>query len=266
MPESNNRKNQIFLLFFYLFCNKHNKEVIIIKTRKQKAKLYAENYSDIPRDFQERLYWMYDKYHLNPKKAQEIYNARNQMIETINFAKEIFIVLYEEPEGSPRPRARFVNKSNIVAAAKSNPGFIQVYSLTGATDRKFMKQLMNEEDFIELDYLINTPCYVQYEAYIKTPSVFNAKDTFLAELGIIRPICKPDFDNMEKKYADMYNGNVWLDDSLVIESSMKKFYSILPRVEIRLRYLNMLYNKYQYESVSKRIEEGSNVTYFNKKE
>lgn len=70
---------------------------------------------------------------------------------------------------------------------------------------------------------------------------------------------------MEKKYADMYNGNVWLDDSLVIESSMKKFYSILPRVEIRLRYLNMLYNKYQYECINKRLEEGSNVTYFNNK-
>ena len=240
--------------------------MIYIKTRKQKAQLYSENYSNIPRDYQERLYWMYEKYHLNSKKAAEIYNTRKQMVDAINFEKEIHIILYEEPEGSPRPRARYINKSNIISAAKSNPGFIQVYSLTGVVDRKFMKKLITDEDFIELDHLIKTPCYVYYEAYIKTPKTFNVKDTFLAELGVIRPICKPDFDNMEKKYADMYNGNVWLDDSLVIESSMKKFYSILPRVEIRLRYLNMLYNKYQYESISKRLEEGSNVTYFNKKE
>jgi hypothetical protein len=86
----------------------------------------------------------------------------------------------------------------------------------------------------------------------------------LAELGIIRPITKPDFDNLEKKYSDMYNGNVWLDDALVIESSMAKYYSILPRVEISLRYLNMLYNRIQYDSVVKRVENADNVTYFRK--
>ena len=101
---------------------------------------------------------------------------------------------------------------------------------------------------------------VDYAAFIKTPRSFNAKDTYLAELGCIRPICKPDFDNLEKKYSDMYNANIWIDDSLVIKAVVNKKYSILPRVEIRLRYLNMLYNRYQYKSMIDRA--GKEVDYF----
>ena len=237
-----------------------------MKSRKQKAQLYDERYSEIPRDFQERLDWMYEHYHLTPKKADAIYNARNQMVETLQFSDVIHVILYEEPEGSPRPRARYVNKKNLTSMARSDPGFIQIYSLTGASDRNFMKRLITEEDLIKVDYLIRTPCSVRYEAYFKTPSSFNAIDTFLAELGMIRPITKPDFDNIEKKYSDMYNGNVWVDDSLVIDSSISKYYSILPRVEISLRYLNMLYNKIQYEAMVKRVGEASNVEYFKRSE
>lgn len=237
-----------------------------MKSRKQKARLYEERYSEIPRDFQARLEWMYEKYHITPSKADAIYKARNQMVDTIQYSNIIHVVLYEEPEGSPRPRARYVNKANLTSMAKSNPGFIQIYSLTGSSDRSFMKRLITEEEMIQVDYLINTPCSVRYEAYFKTPNAFNAIDTFLAELGMIRPITKPDFDNIEKKYSDMYNGNVWLDDSLVIDSSMSKYYSILPRVEISLRYLNMLFNKFQYDAIAKRVEDASNVTYFERRD
>lgn len=237
-----------------------------MKSRKQKAKLYEERYSDIPRDYQERLEWMYDRYHLTPSKADAIYAARNQMVDTLQYSDTIHVVLYEEPEGSPRPRARYVNKSNLTTMAKANPGFVQIYSLTGASDRSFMKRLITEEEMVQVDYLINTPCSVRYEAYFKTPSAFNAIDTFLAELRMIRPITKPDFDNVEKKYADMYNGNIWLDDALVIESSMSKYYSILPRVEISLRYLNMLFNKQQYDAIAKRVGDASNVAYFERRD
>lgn len=237
-----------------------------MKTRKQKARLYDERYSEIPRDFQERLDWMYDKYHLTPAKADEIYRARSQMVETLRYSDVLHVILYEEPEGAPRPRARYVTKTNLTSMARSNPGFIQIYSLTGAADQSYMKRLITEEEMLKVDYLITTPCSVRYEAYFKTPKAFNAVDTYLAELGMIRPITKPDFDNLEKKYSDMYNGNVWLDDSLVIDSSMAKYYSILPRVEISLRYLNMLFNKVQYDAIAKRVEDASNVAYFERRD
>lgn len=235
--------------------------MINIKSRKQKAKLYESKYSEIPRDYIQRLSWMYDKYNITKAKAEEILRAKYQMLSSLYYSDDILVVLYEEPEGSPRPRARYVNKSNLTSYAKSDPGYIQVYSLTGASDRKFMKRLIDDNDLMKLDHLICTPCDVEYNTFSKTPSSYNTINTFLSEVGIIRPVSKPDFDNMEKKYADMYNGNVWIDDALVQDAAIHKYYSILPRVEIRLKFLNLLYTKYQYEQIIKRVEDPNIVNY-----
>lgn len=235
--------------------------MINIKSRKQKAKLYESKYSEIPRDYIERLSWMYDKYHITKAKAEEILRAKYNILSSLYYSDDILVVLYEEPEGSPRPRARYVNKSNLTSYAKSDPGYIQVYSLTGASDRKFMKRLIDDNDLMKLNHLICTPCDVEYNTFSKTPSSYNTINTFLSEVGIIRPVSKPDFDNMEKKYADMYNGNVWIDDALVQDAAIHKYYSILPRVEIRLKFLNLLYTKSQYEQIKKRVEDPNIVNY-----
>lgn len=209
----------------------------------------------IPKDYQERINWIIDTYKISDAKLKDIIDAKNKMLQQMYYMPELFVVIYEIPEGSPRPRARFIKSkgNNILANARSNPGFIQVYSITGAADKKFMQEFKTNSDFDFLESLIYTPCSVKYDAYFKTPSIFNSKEKMLAELGMIRPLSKPDFDNVEKKYSDMYTGNIWVDDSIVIESNFNKYYSELPRIEITLRYMNMLYNKYQYKSASKRL-------------
>lgn len=209
----------------------------------------------IPKDYQERINWIIDTYKISDAKLKDIIDTKNKMLQQMYYMPELFVVIYEIPEGSPRPRARFIKSkgNNILANARSNSGFIQVYSITGAADKKFMQEFKTNSDFDFLESLIYTPCSVKYDAYFKTPSIFNAKEKMLAELGMIRPLSKPDFDNVEKKYSDMYTGNIWVDDSIVIESNFNKYYSELPRIEITLRYMNMLYNKYQYKSASKRL-------------
>jgi len=209
----------------------------------------------IPKDYQERINWIIDTYKISDAKLKDIIDTKDKMLQQMYYMPELFVVIYEIPEGSPRPRARFIKSkgNNILANARSNPGFIQVYSITGAADKKFMQEFKTNSDFDFLESLIYTPCSVKYDAYFKTPSIFNSKEKMLAELGMIRPLSKPDFDNVEKKYSDMYTGNIWVDDSIVIESNFNKYYSELPRIEITLRYMNMLYNKYQYKSVSKRL-------------
>lgn len=228
------------------------------KTRQEKSIQYYDKYSHIPIDYHERLSWMYDTYKITDRKAQEIYEKRNNMVNSLYY-KDFIIVLFEEPEGAKRPRFRLVNRNNLVNQAISNSNFVHVYSPNAKEDSVYMKRLAENELF-ELDGLIHTPCIVEYNIYQKTPSAFNATDTFLAELGLIRPITKPDWDNIGKKYSDMFNHNIWLDDTLVISGTVNKFYSILPRVEIKLRYLNMVYNKYQYNSISKKVD--SEVKYF----
>ncbi len=61
---------------------------------------------------------------------------------------EPYVVIYEDPEGSPRPRAWFMqNKgNNILSNARSNSAYTSSYS-TGAADRQFMKQFKTTQDF-----------------------------------------------------------------------------------------------------------------------
>ena len=223
-----------------------------MKKRKQKAEEYENKYSHIPRDYYQRLQWMYDNMKLSDRTVREIFSKRDAMLASLYY-NEFFIVLYEEPEGTPRPRFRLINRRNISNAAMSNGSFVQVYSITGADDQKFMKRLINSNDFMQFNQQLCTPLEITYDAFFKTPSGFNKVDTVLAEVGVIRPLTKPDWDNIGKKYSDMYNSNIWLDDSFVVSGTVNKYYSILPRVEIRLKYLNMVYNRYQYNAIRNRI-------------
>lgn len=212
---------------------------------------YEQKYSHIPRDYNERLSWMYDQYHISSNKAAEILATRDGMLRSLYY-KSFQIVLYEDPVGSPRPRARMLNRSNIVSMAKTDPSFIHIYSPNAKENSLYMKRLVEDAEFNELEQIICTPCNVVYTSYIKTPTAWSSTDKFLCEIGLERPLVKPDWDNIGKCYSDMYNGNVWLDDILTIDGTSRKFYSILPRVEIQLDYLNMVYNKYQYNQIVNR--------------
>ena len=221
-----------------------------MKKRKDKQKIYDRLFNNIPRDYNERLEWLSNNLHLNSMKMDTIVGKYNTMKERLYF-KRFFIVLYEIPEGSPRPRFRLVNRKNLRNMAIANPNFIHVYSPVGAEDNKYMKRLLTKDEFKEFTKLIYTPCIVDYKAFFKTPSIFNSVEKYLAELGVYTPISKPDWDNIGKKYCDMTNENLWVDDRLVIEGTVEKLYSVLPRVEITIDFLNMLQNRHQAESIRK---------------
>lgn len=195
---------------------------------------------------------MIDLYNISESKMYEIIMKRENMLLNLQYYDLNILSLYEEPEGTQRSRFRLINRSNFNKEALSNSAFVHVYSPNAKDDFVYMKRLVNDE-LIALDGMINTPCMIDYYAYYKTPSQYNVTDKILSEIGINRPpINKPDWDNVGKKYCDMYNHNVWLDDSLVIDGAVHKYFSILPRVEIRLRYLNCVYNKQQYNTIINR--------------
>lgn len=222
------------------------------KSRLVKSSLYEDKYRGIPIDYDDRLIYLYDKLKINNKVENEILEKRVQMLTSLYF-NDIKIVLFEIPEGAPRPRFRIINRSNFMNEAIANPNFVHVYSINAHEDSVFMSRLL-AQDLISLQNLICTPCEITINTYSPTPSYFNRVDTFLAELGLHRPIAKPDWDNIEKKYSDMFNHNIWLDDTLVVDGHIHKYYSILPRLEIDLRYLNMVYNRYQYNSIINRSD------------
>lgn len=235
-----------------------------MKSRKQRMSEYDIRYHGIPKDYNERLSWMYDTLHISNTKAAEILARRDGMIRELYYTS-FQIVLYEDPVGSIRPRARSINRKNVIDVAKRDPSFIHIYSPNAKENSMYMKRVIEDSDFAKLEQLICTPCDVVYTSYIRTPNSWSAINKFLCEIGLERPMVKPDWDNIGKCYSDMYNGNVWLDDMLTIEGLSRKFYSMLPRVEIQLNYLNMVYNKYQYDQIINRKDfdpMAMNLTYY----
>lgn len=218
------------------------------KNRKIKSKEYEEKYGHIPVDYNDRLNWMIEYYHLSPQKMNEILEKRQNVLNNLFFYDYNVVELLEEPEGASRPKVR-VLKGNFHKIAKADPMMVHIYVPGAGDDRKYMQRIILENELDKFDTFIYTPCQIEYNMYIKTPKSYNVVDTFLSEIGLIRPPYKPDWDNAGKKYCDMFNSNIWLDDALVIDGSVHKYYSILPRVEIKLRYLNVLYNRNQFKSL-----------------
>lgn len=162
------------------------------KNRKQKKINYDINYSGIPLDYYDRLSYMTDLYKLSENKMNEIIAKKINMERNLTYY-DLNIVLYEEPEGTPRPRFRLVNRKNFANQAITNSSFVHVYSINAKDDFLYMRRLM-ETELLSLNQLINTPCIIEFDAYFKTPSSFSITDKFMAELGLINPITKPDWD------------------------------------------------------------------------
>lgn len=231
-------------------------------TIKQRQKEYQQKYGDIPIDYKERLDYLCVILNMTYDEMIDVLQERSRRIDNLYYTT-IRIVLYQIPQGAKRPRYRFVNRNNIVNAAITNPGFIHVYSPDAAQNHDYMRRLVSEQEIMQLNHLICTPCDVHYRAYFPTPKSYTKKEIFMAEMGLNRPITKPDWDNIAKLYSDMYNANVWIDDALTISGTVDKYYSILPRVEIDLSYLNAVYCKQQYLNITGRKDytEDMNLTY-----
>jgi Holliday junction resolvase RusA-like endonuclease len=223
---------------------------------------YESKYYDIPRDLEGRINYLYDKLNIDDTKSEEILAYRDAYIQS-TYYKTINITMYEIPEHTPRPRARIISKKGIINAATGNNSFIQVYSLTGRDNKQYMERF-TKDNLQELEYLLCVPCNLELRTYFPTPKYYNKTQMFMAEIGLDRPINKPDFDNIEKSYGDMFTDNIWVDDIVVVDATIRKFYSILPRVEIILQYQNHLYNKHQHDAMLKRknYTEGMNIDYF----
>ena len=232
-----------------------------MKSRKEKMIEYNRKYGHIPKEYKSRLEFLYDTLKLDDNKSDEILQARNEFINS-TYYETVRMILYEVPEYTPRPRARLINKKGVLNSI-GNSSFIQVYSITGRSNKEYMR-MFTQENLSYLEQLLCTPCDIEFRAYFPTPSYYNKTQIFLAEIGLDRPLIKPDFDNIEKAYSDAFTGNIWIDDIVVVDATFRKYYSILPRMEIDLKYANQLCNNHQYKAMIKRKDftDEMQVNYF----
>lgn len=212
--------------------------------KKKDLKKYKEQYGHIPASFGERFNYLLDKVNLSDKHLVELRTKINKYFNH-KWEKDKYVI-YFLPKATARPRLSGFTKKFYVTDAKSNNDAF----------KKFCEEA-------GINNLITTPCRLLIETYYPIPNL-NKVDTILAELKIIRPLSKPDWDNVGKTYSDMIQNNILLDDSLIIDGRSVKYYSIKPRIEITLEYMteyDCRYNKNKlekwgtYEKNKERIKE-----------
>lgn len=176
---------------------------------------YEEKYGDITEDYEERINQLLTPIKTDSRRKilqEEIFRIRN-----VEWITKKFII-YLLPKATPRPRL----------------GQRGVFYVKGAKDnKKLFKKFIND---IDID-IITTPTKFTCKSYFPIPSSMNQIEKVLAEIGLIRPISKPDWDNVGKAYCDMLQGLILYDDSLIVEGVSKKYYSMKPRIEITISYM-----------------------------
>lgn len=195
-------------------------------------KEYRKTYGEIPSSYNERISTLL--FDFKPRKNQEIY----QMIQQILAIKwdNYDCVIYLLPKGSQRPRRRKDRETFYVQGASDN---IKIF-------RRFLIKNPHK--------MICTPIIFNCDIYLPIPSSMSSAEKIIAEMGYIRPISKPDFDNVAKTYSDMLTGSLIYDDDQIIESKIRKYYSIKPRIELHLKYMADFDSCFNKRKIIKRIE------------
>ena len=79
---------------------------------------------------------------------------------------------------------------------------------------------------------LNGCLHVQVNVYAAIPSSWPDWKREAALGQRIRPTGKPDASNLVKIVEDAFNGVVWMDDAQIVQLSVDKAYSDVPRVQV----------------------------------
>ena len=72
------------------------------------------------------------------------------------------------------------------------------------------------------------------KCYFKIPKSATKGKLLAMQHNIVRPVKRPDTDNLAKICLDALNGLAYDDDSQVVDLVVRKYWSEIPRVEIQI--------------------------------
>ena len=200
---------------------------------KKNLELYLEKYRDISFSMEERLI----NFIITSKiKEKDSIKLSDMISDRMNIKRQQLIcIFYIIPESTPRPRLRLSTGKFYVKNSSSN--------------KKFCELLIEKEK--DLFNIITTPTKFICNTYMPIPNGMNRFEKIMAELGYYRPVVDPDWDNLGKTYSDMVKNTILLDDRLIQDGEVHKYYSLKPRVEILFDYLIDYDCKYNKKLVEK---------------
>lgn len=138
--------------------------------------------------------------------------------------RKILFEIPGEPVAQGRPRA-----------GKTWTGKTVLYDPTKSRDFKQFVRLVAAQHAPK--ELITGPIRLFVDVYRPTPKRLQTKPKqALIESGELRPTVKPDVDNYVKGIKDGLNKVIWEDDSQVVDLTVRKFYSLSPKVVVCIKY------------------------------
>lgn len=195
---------------------------------------YNEKFKDVPKDYMERLAYLYRIYPFTQKDLNGLLEKMKALKE-VNW-ESVTYIFYMNPKGSHRPRLNTRTFTFYVKDAKNYKKFFDEF----------------QEAHSEMNTVISTPCFLTTKVYMETPSSMTAQEKLAAELELIHHLNSPDWDNLGKSYCDMVQKTLVSNDSIVCKGSVEKFYSILPRIEVTIEYMTSYDCKYNKRTVENR--------------
>lgn len=186
---------------------------------------YDRLYAHLPNTDKELEDYIREKYRVNQDKVDKMKD------DIIGLEwKQIHLILPIIPKPTPRPR--YTSKGHM-------------YVKGAAEHKQFFQAILDEHD------IIFTTTKIDIDVYLPIPtSSMNSSEILLAQQGFIRPIGGGDWDNIAKTYCDMMQGVLISNDNIIIEGSLRKWYSIKPKVKISLMYQENFDSKYNKRKVT----------------
>lgn len=176
-------------------------------------KEYSKLYGDISYDYMERIDSIIP--HITKRNKLKVFDEIKRIL-NIKW-KKLDFTIFILPKGTPRPRS----------------GKFGFY-VKGASDhKKFFREFTKNKELP----IISTPTRFYATVYLPIPNSMNPVEKILCEMGFGSPIAKPDWDNLAKTYCDMIQDIILDDDSLIVKGVLEKRYSLKPRIEIHIEYM-----------------------------
>ena len=140
--------------------------------------------------------------------------------------EQIHFVVPGKPFGKQRPRVACRGKFSKAYTPKETIAYESLVKL-------FYTQVANGEMFPE-----DAELEIEILAYYEIPKAASKVKREKMLSWEIRPIKRPDIDNIAKAIYDSLNKVAYHDDAAIVESRVSKFYSDNPRVEVTIRQIN----------------------------
>lgn len=133
---------------------------------------------------------------------------------------KVSFTILGEPQGKGRPRFTKVGS------------YVKTYTPDKTAAYENLVKLEYESQCKRFRFEDGEMLDLRIFAYYGIPQSASKKKKALMLEGAIRPLKKPDMDNVVKVIADSLNNVAYKDDTQIVDAMVRKFYSDTPRVKV----------------------------------